>query len=227
MNRVVTVPSSPPSPVVLVVFGAGGHGRVAADAALASAAWSEVLACDRREQLWGSELLPGVPVLAPQALRGLARPWGLHVAIGDNASRRREARALLQDEAQGAFLASVVHPRAALAPSAGIGPGCLLTAQCVVGPLALLGEGVVVNHGAVVDHDCAVGAWAHIAPGARLGGGVRIGEAALIGSGGTVLRGLTVGAASVLGAGAVALQDIPESTQWAGVPARETRHGAA
>ncbi len=211
---------------VLVVFGAGGHGRVAADAALASGAWGTVLACDRREELWGSELLPGLRVLAPGALRELPRPWGLHVAIGDNASRRREARALLLDEARAAFLASVAHPLAALAPSAQVGPGCLLAAHCVVGPLAVLGEGVIVNHTAVVDHDCTVGAWAHVAPGARLGGAARVGAAVLLGSGSCVLPGVRVGEDSVLGAGAVALRDLPDSECWAGVPARRMRHAS-
>lgn len=214
---------APPGAPALVVFGAGGHARVAADAALASGAWSAVLVSDRREDLWGSQLLPGLRVLAPRALRDLPLPWGLHVAIGDNAARRREARALLLDEARAAFLASVVHPLAALAPSARIGPGCLLAAHSVVGPLAHLGEGVIVNHTAVVDHDGVVGPWTHVAPGARLGGGVRVGEAALLGSGSTVLPGLRVGAGSVLGAGAVALRDLPEAACWAGVPARAIR----
>lgn len=215
---------------LLVVFGAGGHGRVVADAALASGAWRAVLACDRREQLWGSELLPGVTVVSPDALRDLAEPWCLHVAIGDNASRQREAHALLGEQARAARLASVVHPSAAVAVGARIGPGCLLAAQCVVGPLAVLGEGAVVNHGAVVDHDCRVGSWAHVAPGARLGGGVQVGDAALVGAGSTVLRGLTLGAGSTLGAGAVALRDVPDGACWVGVPAQaaqSARHDVA
>ncbi len=216
-----------PERPLLVVFGAGGHGRVAADAALASGCFRAVLASDRRESLWGSELLPGVQVLSPRALRDLPQPWELHVAIGDNASRQREARLLLEQEARGARLASVVHPRAAVALGARIGAGCLLAAQCVVGPLAVLGDGVIVNHTAVVDHDCTLGAWAHIAPGARLGGAVRVGEAALVGAGSTVLRNLGVGARCILGAGAVALHDLPDDTCWAGVPARQASHGAA
>ena len=208
-----------PADTLLIVFGAGGHGRVVADAALASGAWRGVVAADRDAALWGRELLPGVPVLAPAALADLQRPLALHVAIGDNAKRRAEAQAW----SALAPLASVVHPSAALAASAEIGAGCLLAAQCVVAPLARLGTGVIVNHGAVVDHDCSVEAWTHVAPGARLGGAVHVGEGALLGSGCTVLPGLRIGAGAVLGAGAVDTRDVPDAQCWAGVPAAPLR----
>ncbi len=200
---------------LLIVFGAGGHGRVVADAALASGAWRAVVATDRDPAQWNAELLPGVPVLPLDAVAALPAPLALHIAIGTNAYRRAEA-ARLRDLAP---LASVIHPHASVAVTARIGVGCLLTAQCVVGPLARLGAGVIVNHGAVVDHDCDVDAWAHIAPGARLGGAVRVGEAALVGAGSTVLRNLSIGAEATLGAGAVALCDLPPAQSWAGVPA--------
>ena len=208
-----------PGDTLLIVFGAGGHGRVAADAALACGIWRGVVASDRDATLWGGELLPGVPVLSPQALSELRGPLALHVAIGDNAKRRAET------EAWRALAAptSIVHPRAALAPSAELGAGCLLAAQCVVAPLARLGAGVIVNHGAIVDHDCRVEAWTHIAPGARLGGAVQVGAGALLGSGCTVLPGLRVGADAVLGAGAVATRDVPDAQRWAGVPAAPLR----
>ncbi|HOI66668.1 MAG TPA: NeuD/PglB/VioB family sugar acetyltransferase [Thiomonas arsenitoxydans] len=201
---------------VLIVFGAGGHGRVAADAALLSGAFARVVASDRNPATWGSELLPGVPVLSIDDASALPGPRALHVAIGHHAIRRDEAARL----ASIGPLATVVHPSASVAASARVQPGCLITAQCVVAPMAELGMGVIVNHGAVVDHDCRIAAWAHVAPGVRLGGAVQVGEAALVGAGSTVLRNLRVGAGATLGAGAVLLQDLPDGESWAGVPAR-------
>lgn len=201
---------------VLVIFGAGGHGRVAADAALASGAFARVVASDRNPAAWGSELLPGVPVLPPEEAAALPGPRVVHVAIGSNAARRDEAQRL---QAFGP-LATIVHPTAAVAPSARVAAGCLITAQCVVGPMAEIGTGAIVNHGAVVDHDCRIGPWAHIAPGARLGGAVTVAAAALVGAGSTVLRNLHVGAGATLGAGGVLLDDLPDGQSWGGVPAR-------
>ncbi|MDD5001268.1 MAG: acetyltransferase [Thiomonas arsenitoxydans] len=201
---------------VLIVFGAGGHGRVAADAALLSGAFARVVASDRNPATWGSELLPGVPVLSIDEASTLPGPRAVHVAIGHNAIRRDEAARL----ASIGPLATIVHPSTSVAASARVQPGCLITAQCVVAPMAELGMGVIVNHGAVVDHDCRIAAWAHVAPGVRLGGAVQVGEAALVGAGSTVLRNLRVGVGATLGAGAVLLQDLPDGESWAGVPAR-------
>jgi sugar O-acyltransferase (sialic acid O-acetyltransferase NeuD family) len=201
---------------VLIVFGAGGHGRVAADAALLSGAFARVVASDRNPATWGSELLPGVPVLSIDEASALPGPRAVHVAIGHNAIRRDEAARL----ASIGPLATIVHPSTSVAASARVQPGCLITAQCVVAPMAELGMGVIVNHGAVVDHDCRIAAWAHVAPGVRLGGAVQVGEAALVGAGSTVLRNLRVGVGATLGAGAVLLQDLPDGESWAGVPAR-------
>ena len=208
---------------VLIVFGAGGHGRVAADAALLSGAFSRVVASDRDAATWGSELLPGVPVLSPEAASALPGPRVVHVAIGNNQVRPDEAARL----ASIGPLATIVHPSASVAASARVQPGCLITAQCVVAPMAELGMGAIVNHGAVVDHDCRIAAWAHVAPGVKLGGAVQVGEAALVGAGSTVLRNLRVGAGATLGAGAVLLQDLPDGEAWAGVPARPLQGASA
>ena len=216
------MPASSEKPI-LIVFGAGGHGRVAADAALLSGAFARVVASDRNPATWGSDLLPGVPVLSPEDASTLPGPRVVHVAIGNNPVRRDEAARL----AALGPLATVVHPSASVAASACVAAGCLITAQCVVGPMAELGIGAIVNHGAVVDHDCRIATWAHVAPGARLGGAVQVGETALVGAGSTVLRNLRVGVGATLGAGAVLLQDLPDGEAWAGVPAHPLQGASA
>lgn len=204
------------TPSQLVILGAGGHGRVVADAALAQGAFARVWATDRDAQRCQGELLPGVRIVPlPEATR---LPCALHVAIGAGAAREREAAAF-----QGHPLTTVIHPRAAVSPHAQVGAGSFVAAQAVVAPGARLGTAVIVNHGAVVDHDVQVGDFTHIAPLAALGGGARIGRHVLVGAGACVLPGVSVCDGATLGAGAVVPEPITEPGVYAGVPARRVK----
>lgn len=199
----------------LLVFGAGGHGRVVADAALAAGRWPGVLASDRDPARCVGELLPGV-ALVPVA--DVACAQAIHVAIGNAAGRERETAAL-----GAGTLATVIHPQAAVSARARVSPGCFIAAQAVVAPGARLGIGVIVNHGAVVDHDVQVGDFSHVAPQAALGGGVAIGRRVLVGSGACILPGLRIADDVVIGAGAVVRDNLPDKGVYAGVPARRMK----
>jgi len=203
----------------LLVLGAGGHGRVVADAALRSG-WTRVFATDRDPARCRGELLPGVALLELEAAlsTGLAVSHRVHVAIGDAGGRRAESEAM-----GAARWASVVHPDATVSPHAVFDGGCFVAAQAVVGPGARLGAGVIVNHGAVVDHDNHIGNWCHIAPRATLGGGVTVGDGVLVGAGATVLPGLAICAGATIGAGAVVTAPVTQPGVYSGVPARRIR----
>jgi sugar O-acyltransferase (sialic acid O-acetyltransferase NeuD family) len=200
----------------LCVLGAGGHGRVVADAAAASGAWTRVGASDRDASRCSGELLPGIALSPLNA--ALAQSDAVHVAIGDAQAREREVKAL-----RDGVLASIVHPRASVSPHAQVGAGCFIAAQAVVAPRASLGISVIVNHGAVVDHDVSVGDFSHIAPLVALGGGVKIGRAVLVGSGASVLPGRRIADGVVVGSGAVVAEDLDAPGVYAGVPARRVR----
>ena len=185
-----------------------------ADAALRQGAWSAVSASGADAAVSG-ELLPGVPQQVRAAALTAHGMQPVHVAIGDNAARRRESLALPKGQ-----LVSVVHPQASVSPHAQVAPGCFIAAQAVVAPRASLALGAIVNHGAVVDHDCQIAAFAHIAPGATLAGGVSVGAGVLVGAGARLLPGVSVCAGATVGAGAVVTENIPEPGTYAGVPAR-------
>lgn len=215
----VTVPMAESRPALLV-FGAGGHGRVVADAALRALAWGQVLASDRDPLQCLGSLLPGVPLkdaAAAEALIGQPQaPFQVHVAIGYNAARAKEVAFWGLDR-----LVSVIHPFASVSPFSVLEAGCFVAAGAVVAPGAQVGVAGIVNHGAVVDHDVRVGGFCHVAPNASLGGGVTLGQRVLIGAGAVVLPGLTVGDDVVVGAGAVVRESLLEPGIYAGVPARK------
>ncbi|MGV3570246.1 MAG: NeuD/PglB/VioB family sugar acetyltransferase [Ramlibacter sp.] len=206
-----------PQATILVILGAGGHGRVVADAAVLGGSWSRVVATDRDPARCSGELLPGVALLPLDAALALAAAV-FHVAIGANAARERETRALGVRP-----LATIVHPSASMSRHAQAEAGCFVAAQAVVAPGARLAAGVIVNHGAVVDHDAVVGAFSHVAPRATVGGHARVGAGVLLGAGASVLPGLSICDAAIVGAGAVVCAAIEGPGVYAGVPVRRLR----
>jgi sugar O-acyltransferase (sialic acid O-acetyltransferase NeuD family) len=213
-----------PTDPLLLVFGAGGHGKVVADAGLAQVAavngrpppWQGVVASDHDQAKCRGELLPGVRLVPPDEARRLLQDGEalLHLAIGRNAHRAAQAA-----QFGGVGYACVVHPAASVSPNAQLASGCFVAAQAVVAVHAVLGQSVIVNHGAVVDHDCEIGEFSHLAPGAVLGGGVTTGSQVLVGAGARLLPGVVVGHGVTIGAGAVLTRDAAQGT-WVGVPAR-------
>lgn len=200
----------------LLVLGAGGHGRVVADAALRTGRWREVSATDRDAARCLRDLLPGVHVASPAL--ALAAATAVHIAIGDPQARQAETGSVGADR-----LATVAHPDASVSPYAQIGAGCFLAAGSVVAPQARLGIGVIANHGAVIDHDVEVGDFCHIAPNATLGGNVRVGKRVLVGAGASILPDISICDDVTIGAGSVVIASITAMGVYAGVPARRVR----
>jgi sugar O-acyltransferase (sialic acid O-acetyltransferase NeuD family) len=196
----------------LLVFGAGGHGRVVAEAALLQGLWGGLLASSRPFPAPRTELLRGVKLVDMDDVGQV--DMAIHIAIGNNTARQTEAQAFGFDR-----LVSVVHPRACVSDFAQLAAGCFVAATAVVAPLAVLGVGVLVNHGAVVDHDTEVGAFSHIAQHASVCGHAKLGLRVLIGSGAVVLSSVVLGDDVVLSPGSVASCDLPGPGLYSGIPA--------
>ena len=198
----------------LAILGAGGHGRVAADCALA-AGWTDIVLFDD-----GEARSSGPWVVAGGRHDLIARLDdfdGVVVGIGSNAARARLTRELAQ---AGARLATLIHPRATVSSCAEVGTGSVVFAGAVINIGARLGQAVIVNTGATVDHDCVLAEGVHIAPGAHLAGGVTVGTESWIGVGAAVREYTAVGAGVMVGAGAVVVKPIADGLTVAGNPAR-------
>lgn len=210
---------------VLWILGAGGHGRVVADAALATGRWAEIAFFDddaaRATQL-GRFVWKGD---GPAFFAGGSRdPAGAaierHIAVGHNPVRDDLAR---RCEALGHTLACVIHPRAVVSPEARLAPGCFIAAGAIVAPGADIGAVGIVNHGASVDHDSRLGRAVHVGPGAHLGGNVSVGDRAWVGLGAAVRQGIRIGAGAMVGAGAVVVAGVADNLTVVGNPARPLR----
>lgn len=201
----------------LAILGAGGHGKVVADAAQAGGQWREVVFFD---QDWPGQTHNGPwEVVGDEAqLLDRVREFdGVAVAIGANDVRLACARRL---RAAGATLATVIHPAAVVSQHASVGAGTVIFATAVVNPGASIGKACIINTAATVDHDCNLADGVHISPGAHLGGGVQVGAASWIGIGASIRQYLQLGANTIVGAGAAVVRSFPGDVTLVGVPAR-------
>ena len=112
---------------------------------------------------------------------------GVFIAVGDNASRKREYEAN-----KGCFFPHYCCEHSVISPSARIGDGTIIMAGAVVQANARIGRFCIINTGATVDHDCVLEDFVHIAPGAHLCGGVHVGEGALVGVGVGIEPGVVI-----------------------------------
>lgn len=197
----------------LLIYGAGGHGLVVAEAA--RLAGFDVLGfIDDGEA-------PGVIIgdFAVLGGGGMAGEYdaALIVAIGDNRQRSTVINALLDG---GATITSVIHPDATVSPSSRIEVGVFVGPRAVIHSEAKIGRGAIVNSGAIVEHHGQIDSAVHIAPGAVLAGRVTVGARTLIGAGAVLLPDVTIGADATIGAGAVVTKNVDAGITVVGCPAR-------
>lgn len=204
--------------VDLLIFGAGGHAKVASDCGREKYPRQVMVSGDGVEGRWA-----GVPILS-QSRYAMAQ-WRkicsrAFVAIGDGERRELVTSALIE---AGFTVVSLIHPSASVSLRAGLNAGTLVCPRAVVNADAQVGKGCIINTGAIVEHECVIGDFSHISPGAVLGGGVELGEHCWICLGASVADHVQIGGWTTVGAGAVVLSPLPEHVLAVGVPAKIRR----
>ncbi|GIP35021.1 acetyltransferase [Paenibacillus sp. J2TS4] len=210
----------------LLIIGAGGHGKVVADAAMEMGKWTDLAFLDDR--------YPAPPVLG-WPIVGKLKPAGLGdgelklayladgerpdvvVAIGNN-QVRMEWMAKFQQA--GYSLPSIIHPSAWISKHAYIGEGCVIMANCAVNAGAVVGRGSILNTGSTVDHDCVLEEGVHLSPGSHIAGSVVMRRCSWLGIGASVIQQVTIGENAMIGAGAAVIHPMADGVTAVGVPAK-------
>ncbi len=202
----------------LAILGAGGHGKVIADAAECSG-WVVTFFDD---MLTRGQLVHDWAVTGDTArLRSRLEAYdGVIVGIGNN-KIRLEITQMIAGE--GARLATIIHPGAQVSRRASIGEGSVVFAGAIVNVGSAIGHAVIINTAATVDHDCVLADGVHVSPGAHLAGGVTIGDRSWVGIGSAIKEGVKIGRDAVVGAGASVIHDVADGETVVGSPAKPVR----
>lgn len=206
----------------LLLVGAGGLAREAAEAVRAAGSHALVGLLDDDEATWGAEVA-GLSVLGPAAAVADHPEAQLLLCPGRGGARLALAERLAALGVAEQRWATVVHPAASVGTTCTVGAGSVLLAGAVLTADVRLGRHVVVMPGAVLTHDDELADAVTVCARVSLAGGVRVGSGAYLGAGALVREHLTVGEDAVLGMGAVVLADVPPHEVWVGNPARRLR----
>lgn len=207
----------------VIVFGAGGHGKVIVDILKRMPSYSVVCVGDDREALNGTTVL-GIPVVAPRdRVVVFAREHSVQsviVGIGHNPTRALVARWF--DE-QGFQLAKAIHPSSILGEGATVEAGTVIMAGVIINSDTHVGRNTIINTGSRIDHDCTIGNNVHIAPGVILCGGVNVGNNSLIGAGAVILPYLSVADSATVGAGSTVSHSVESGDLVVGIRAKPVK----
>lgn len=201
----------------LVILGASGHGKVAADIALLNGYESIVfLDDDTSKKTNGSYPVVGtisefIRKIEAQGSDGI--DFDVFVAIGNNGIRMKITEKLTIEPV------TLIHPAAVIDHAAVIHSGSIVMAGAIVNADAFIGRGCIINTGASIDHDCILGDYVHISPGAHIAGTVKIGSKAWFGVGSCCVNNVNIAPGCIVGAGAAVIDNISESGTYVGCPA--------
>jgi sugar O-acyltransferase (sialic acid O-acetyltransferase NeuD family) len=203
-----------------IILGAGGHASVLIDA-LQQLNTDIMGITDPDKTRWGQEFM-GADILGDDDKILDIHPERIKLVNALGSIKSTSARQKLFEtwHSRGYSFASVIHPKAILAPSATLAEGGQVLAGAIINPHTRVGENSIVNTGAVLEHDCIIGSHVHIAPGAKIAGNVTIGNGTHVGIGSTIIQGVTIGDNCLIAAGAVVIQSVPAGSVVRGVPGK-------
>ena len=222
---VAIIPSKIGTPRPFIIFGTGGQAKdtISFFLDLPKKKWNLIGLLDDNPAKKGSEVM-GYPVLGGREwFRTVRYKPDLFLTPGDPATRKRlaeELRPLVHG------YPSLVHPRAALnLRHTVIGEGCFFAPNTAITNGVSIGDFVFIHACSTVNHDTVVGDFCMLSTGVNLGGATVLEEGVFMGINSSTLPGVTVGAGTLVGGGSVCIQNIPERSVVAGVPARPIKRG--
>jgi sugar O-acyltransferase (sialic acid O-acetyltransferase NeuD family) len=150
----------------IVIFGAGGHGKVIADAIIKAGEYNLIGFVDSKLPI-GTGVFGNYKIIETQDnISSLVNDSTKFViGIGNN-----EVRKMIYTQFSNALAwATVIHPSALIAGDVKIAEGSVLLANAVVNASSIIGQFTIIDSGVIVDHECEIGDFSHLSIGTLVG----------------------------------------------------------
>lgn len=193
----------------MILYGAGGHGKVVCDCLVSQGIHLKGVFDDSPEVRSFLDLSVITPY-NPNLFYGEK----MILSVGSNKIRAELAKSVTHE------FGKAIHKTAFLAANVTIGNGAVVMAKSAIQTEAIIGSHTIINTGSIVEHNCVIEDFVHIGPGAVVCADVKIGKGTLIGANATILPGVSIGCRAVVGAGSVVLKDVNDGETIAGNPAK-------
>lgn len=172
---------------VLLVLGAGGHGKSVAEAALLSGKWKKILFAD---DSWPQITdIAGFPIITNiNNIANVVSDISAAIpAVGNNQLRQKWFQLL---ENLSVPIATVIHPSAIISSNVEIGEGVTIMAGCVVGIDVKVGDGAIINMASSIDHDTYIGEFAHLSVGVKVVGDKKVDSLSFLSAGSVITHSM-------------------------------------
>lgn len=183
----------------LLILGAGGHGRVVAEAAVLGHKYEEISFLDDNSD---AREVNGINIIGKiNKYKDLKKEYKYaFVALGNNEIRL----SLINDLVEvGYTVPEIIHPRAYVSEYSTLGIGTVILAGAVVNVNCSIGAGCILNINTTIDHDSVIEDGVHISSGVTVRSAVSIGELSIIREGACITQGKYIEKKNIINAGEV------------------------
>jgi len=209
----------------ILIIGAGGFGREVLwtinDCNKIEENYSVIGFIDDDKSLHG-QTIDGFPVLGGLDWfdNNYKKSMSCIIAIGNCLKKKKIEKQL---EKVNPSYAKIIHPTVISSQLVTIGDGTIIQAGTILTVNIKIGKHVHLNIDSTVGHDSIIEDFVTINPGVHINGKTIIGNSTYVGSGVVMKHEIKIGSESIIGAGAVLLEDVPDRSFYAGVPAKLKR----
>lgn len=193
----------------LLIYGAGGNGKVCADIAK-NMGYKDILFFDDDINVNSLDEYHVIHNLNDINFE----EYELFNAIGDNKTREEVTNRLNRK------MATLIHPTAVIGENVEIGEGSVVMAKAVINPGSKLGKGVIINTCSSLDHDDVIEDFSHVSINSHMAGTVHLGKRVFVGMSSTIINNIDICDDAIIGAGATVVNNIDIPGTYVGVPAK-------